>query len=317
MSVDPAASDIRTAVAVPFRMQPGLVRLPPDARHFTPLASGSKHQREKLAVLSAFWPQALLRVPDFDAAPALATAYARAAAEHPHAWKVGADGVAAPALGVSVDGRGHAVQHGAGAFGCGDEVWRCVAALPPQWRAVGLFALTFAEDLAVLDARDTRVPWLAVALPSHWAPEDKVGKRFAEIHAPVADNARLVAAAEALARVVSSVDAAWERWVWTVTDQPRLHAHPARSDPDRWRDTPVDRAWWRSERQTFVPVAGRAQALFTIRVDVRPLAAAVADPRDAALVHAAIASMSDAVLAYRGLAAVRAPLLVWLAERAI
>jgi hypothetical protein len=32
------------------------------------------------------------------------------------------------------------------------------------------------------------IPWLAVALPSHWAPEQKVGRSFAEVHAPVADN---------------------------------------------------------------------------------------------------------------------------------
>ena len=40
------------------------------------------------------------------------------------------------------------------------------------------------------------IPWLAVCLPSRWAPEDKVGRHFAEVHAPVADNALLVAAGD-------------------------------------------------------------------------------------------------------------------------
>ena len=33
----------------------------------------------------------------------------------------------------------------------------------------------------------------------------------------------------------------WERFVWNVTDQPRLHAHPARVDARRWQHTAVDR----------------------------------------------------------------------------
>ena len=49
--------DFEAAVVAPFRMQPGLRRLAHGATQLTPLAPGGKHQREKLAVLSAFWPQ--------------------------------------------------------------------------------------------------------------------------------------------------------------------------------------------------------------------------------------------------------------------
>ena len=52
-------------------------------------APGSRHQREKLAVLSAFAPQALLKAPGFDAAPALHALAAHAAAEHPQRFGVG------------------------------------------------------------------------------------------------------------------------------------------------------------------------------------------------------------------------------------
>ena len=65
----------------------------------------------------------------------------------------------------------------------------------------------------------------------------------------------------------------------------------------------------------FLPMLD-GRALFTIHVQVQPLADAVASPARAAALHAAIASMSDAVLAYRSLAAVRGPLLAWLADRA-
>jgi hypothetical protein len=58
------------------------------------------------------------------------------------------------------------------------------------------------------------------------------------------------------------------------------------------------------------------QAVFTIHVEVQALADAITTPGRARALHAAIASMSPAVLAYRNLAAVREPLLHWLAARA-
>ena len=56
--------------------------------------------------------------------------------------------------------------------------------------------------------------------------------------------------------------------------------------------------------------------MFTILVNVTPLAQAFAEPAQAARVHDALASMTDPVLAYRGLADVRPALLRWLARQA-
>ena len=306
--------DFDTAVSAPFRMQPGLRRLATGTQQLTPLAPGSRHQREKLAVLSAFADQALLQQPGFDAAPALHALCVHAAAEHPTAF--GWDGQRAHArlLGTAVvDGT---VEHvAAGSFGLGDEVARCLRGLPAGWRLAGLLSLAFAEDFAVVDGDSGHIPWLAVCLPSHWAPEDKVGRHFAEVHAPVADNTLLVGASQALTRMVTGADR-WERFVWTVTPHPRLHAHPRRVDERRWDGVPVGGAWWRSERQTFIPVPGLQQAVFTIGVDVQALPRAIDTPSRAGRLHAAIASMSPAVLAYRGLTPVRDDLLAWLQARA-
>jgi hypothetical protein len=57
------------------------------------------------------------------------------------------------------------------------------------------------------------------------------------------------------------------------------------------------------------------QAVFTIAVQVRPLARAIDTPARAARLHAAVASMSPAVLDYRSLAGVQEGLLQWLATR--
>ena len=307
--------DFDAAVSSPFRMQPGLRKLQPGSAQLTPLQPGSPHQREKLAVLSAYWTQALLVREGFDAAPALDALYHHAAAEHPQAWHWDGRRAHALILGTAVDANGIVAQTATGAFGLGDEVARCLHGLPSAWRQVGLLSLTFAEDFALVDGRDGTIPWLAVTLPSHWAPETKVGQHFASVHAPVAENSLLVNAAASLTRLVCGPER-WERFVWNVTDQPRLHAHPSRTARERWQHTGVAQAWWRTERQTFIPLPRQMLAVFIIQVQVQRLADVLDTPQRALALHAAVASMSPAVLAYRGLQSVQAPLLAWLAEQA-
>ena len=303
--------DFDAAVSAPFRMQPGLRRLAAGAAQLTPQVGGSRHQREKLAVLTAFWPQALCAQPGFDPAPALDALCQHAAAEQGHAWAWDGQRAQALQLGVAVNRAGDIEALAAGCFGLGDEIGRCLQALPPAWRLAGLLGLAFAEDFAVLDSDSGCIPWLAVALPSHWAPEAKVGGHFTAVHEPVADSTLLMKAADGIVRLVTGPER-WERFVWNVTGHARLHAHPDRVDPQRWQQTGVDQAWWRSERQTFIPVPGAGQAIFTIAVDVQPLRQALRGPADARRLHAAIASMSPAVLAYRGLTPIRDALLAWL-----
>ena len=314
--------DFDAAVSAPFRMQPGLRRMADGAPHLTPVGAGSRHQREKLAVLSATPVQALQVVAGFDPLPALQALAAHAAREHPAAFSWDGERAVAPGLGVAV--HGDLIEElASGSFGLGDEIGRCLRGLPGEgsgWRLAGLLSLAFDEDFALVDASTGTLPWLAVALPSHWAPQDKIGRHFREVHAPVADNALLLRASDHLMRMVCGPER-WERFVWNVTRHPRLNAHPANVDPAPWpadafADAPAPRAWWRSERQTFIALPGRSMAVFTIEVQVEPLARAIDSADKAARLHDAIATMSTNVLAYRSLAAVREPLLAWLAARA-
>ena len=308
--------DFEAAVEAPFRMQPGLRRLQPGAPQLTPMTPGSRHQREKLAVLSRYARQALLVRDGFDPEPALHALCAEAAATQPLAWRWDGQVANATVLGTTVTADGAVQQTGTGSFGLGDEVSRCLLQLPPTWRLTGLLCLAFEEDFALLDGSDASIPWLAVTLPSHWAPETKVGQHFTAVHAPVADNQMLLKASTSLVRLVCGGER-WERFVWTVADQPRLHAHPDRTDPVRWQQTAVADAWWRTEHQTFVPLPALNLAVFTIHVQVQPLAQVLqacspGRPARAQALHDAIASMSPAVLEYRGLQRVRQPLLHWL-----
>lgn len=179
--------------------------------------------------------------------------------------------------------------------------------------------LAFEEDLAVLDGASATLPWLCVCVPSHWAPEDKVGLDFAALHGPVADNAALLAASRQLVALVT--DGNWERHVWTISPSGRYDQHPRRHERAPWPQggDPQEfaaRCWLRAERQTFFPVGqGTRQAVFTIRVMLQPLAEAVAAPWQAARLRDSLASMSAAVLAYKNLAPAREPLLRWLQTR--
>ena len=364
--------DFDAGVHLPHRMQPGLRQLAPGAMQLTPSAvphrGVARHLREKLAVLWAFRDQALLTTPGFDAGPALRALAAQAAAEHPQTFQVDGDRWRAPGLGWALDGDDRPLDIGTG----WPEIGTFLHQLPAGWRRAALLSLSFAEDFAVLDATTGTLPWLAVALPSMWAPELKIGRSFADVHAPVADNRLIVGAAPQLVKLVTGGGMApetpaasppqggvaalgrpggatapetpaaspaqggvaalgrpggarWERFVWTLTAHPRLHGHPQRVDPARWPaglddDQLAAQTWWRTERQTFIPVPAEAatarQAVFTILVNVTPLVQAFGDAAHAARVHDALASMTDAVLAYRGLTDVRPALLRWLARQA-
>jgi dimethylamine monooxygenase subunit A len=180
--------------------------------------------------------------------------------------------------------------------------------------------LAFEEDFAVLDGATGTLPWLCVCVPSHWAPEDKLGLNFASLHGPVADNAALVAASQQLVALVTSGDC-WERFVWTVSPSPRHDQHPRRHLRHPWPPTrDVDdfarQCWLRAERQTFFPVGrGTRQAVFAIHVMLQPLAEAVRAPGNARRLHDSLASMSQAVLDYKNLVPARDPLLRWLQSR--
>jgi dimethylamine monooxygenase subunit A len=303
-----------TAVSAPFRMQPGLRKLAPGAQQLTPNQPGDRALAEKLLVLQHDADRALLCAPGFDAGPALSALMRHAVAEQSPAFTVDGGGTfAAHRLGWSLRGD-EPIGHGL------PEIGASLHALPAHQRLAALLALAFAEDFAVIDAHSGRVEWLAVCLPSRWAPEEKVGRHFTEVHAPVADNQLLLAASEHIVQLVTGPER-WERFVWTLVATGQLDQHPLRTARAPWplQGSAAElaaAAFFRTERQTFIPVPELRQAVFTIQVETTPLADVVTAPGAARQLHDALGSMSAAVLAYRGLSDAQAPLLTWLAEQA-
>ena len=212
-------------------------------------------------------------------------------------------------------------RHAVAGFDPGPAL-EAIAAQGPWWRpAETPLELAFEEDFAVLDGASGTLPWLCVCVPSHWAPEDKLGLGFAALHAPVADNAALLAASRQLVALATGGDC-WERWVWTISPSARHDQHPRRHVRTPWPpahdpDAFARQCWLRAERQVLFPVGqGTQQAVFSIRVMLQPLAQAVPSPETAQRLHDSLASMSQAVLDYKNLAAAREPLLRWLRARA-
>ncbi|MEO5697987.1 MAG: heme-dependent oxidative N-demethylase subunit alpha family protein [Burkholderiaceae bacterium] len=303
-----------STISAPFRMQPGLRRIASDVEQLTPNLPGDRALQEKLAVLRDHAERALLVDTGFDATPALRALSVHAGTEHPQAWSGDALTTA------HAKHLGWRLHDGEPAGNGPQEIGACLRALPPRWRPTALLALAFAEDFAVIDGASACIPWLAVCLPSRWAPEDKIGRHFAQVHAPVADNQMLIAAADHLARLVTATDR-WERFVWTFTPQPDLNQHPKHGGNPRWpalatADELAEQAFFRTERQSFIPVPEVGQAIFTIHVESRPLIHAIDSSDAARRLRDALASMSPQVLAYRGLTDARERLLNWLGEAA-
>lgn len=107
-----------------------------------------------------------------------------------------------------------------------------------EWvEAYSLFSIAFQiqEDIAIHRIKDGK-DWLAYAnicFPSSWRPEEKIGRSFAEIHAPVAgmnlSNSYKLAEA-------ASQRGPFKRFVWSPIFEYKINFHPdnpkKKFDPD-------------------------------------------------------------------------------------
>ena len=275
-------------VTAPFRMRPGLRRLAPEsAQHLSLATAQGELHLSKAAVWAA--KQAWQCAPGFDPLPGLQAL--AACSPEPRVRAQGADSTTT-------------ARELAQRISCLHEQDFCIIDNQPGSPTMGC------------------VPFMCVCLPSRWAPEEKVGLSFAQIHTPVPESSLIVQASSHLMRLASGGEH-WERFVWTISPTPQLDQHPTRWPASAW---PSDlgasdfaqKCWLRTERQTLLPVlqSGEChQAVFTIQVMTQPLTTAVAkDAANADRLAQALGSMSQAVLEYKGLQGAQARLLTWLAQ---
>ncbi len=165
------------------------------------------------------------------------------------------------------------------------------------------FALVHAapED----DLKGDRSEFLHVCFPSSWAPRLKVGRDFADIHRPVANNQVIMKGHVNLVRAMC-FKGPYVRYAWGLHRHGELDSNPdhGRKKVDLSGLSAADIAgqtWLRVERQTTLPLPELRRGLFTIRTYVEPLIHVAKDAEKAEQLAAAIRSMNADALRYKGL----------------
>lgn len=264
-------------IGVPFRMSPGLARLPPDARHLTPLDVGSIRYQEKLAVSRS--GGAMHCVAGFDPADALRSIAACAADDtahgprgHPVALELAfeEDLVVLDAASASVP-------------------WMCVCT-PSGWapeEKLGLDLQSIHTPVADIGHLSAAWPQLMALATNgdHW-------ERFVWTISPSPH--------------YDQHPRRRPRAPWPGDPDAAAFAHQCFFRAERQTFLPVHDAQGLARRQ----------AVFTIRVMVAPLPTVVASPAHALRLHDALASMTVSVLAYKNLQPARERLLAWLSRMA-
>ena len=164
------------------------------------------------------------------------------------------------------------------------------------------------EDFVILkqDSDTLRTEYLSVCFPSRWDPRDKLGLDFAAIHAAVADNQTLLAAAQSI-MTMAFMKQPMLRHVWLIVPSASLDQHPDKNDAwwtEALRDMSplLQNLYFRVERQTTWPLPQFQRAVFFIRVMMSPLVDVLANaPGRAAELAASLRSMTPEVVAYRGM----------------
>jgi len=193
----------------------------------------------------------------------------------------------------------------------------------PQYAsALDALCCQLQEDLAVICRRGDCENWLAalhLCFPHHWAAEEKIGKDFAAVHAPVPGMQRTNSRSSDL--VDAMIDRGpYVRFVWGLSTDERLNHHPVPPvglEPDElveWQGRGFDankpRLFLRVERQVIWGLPKSHAALFTIRTYLTDAAQLRRDrPRRDKLCEA-LHSMSHESLRYKGID--RAATLHWL-----
>jgi dimethylamine monooxygenase subunit A len=182
-------------------------------------------------------------------------------------------------------------------------------------------ALQLQEDFVILkhENETLRTEYLSVCFPSRWDPREKLGLDFSQIHAPVADNQMLLAAAPNI-MTMAFMKQPMMRHVWLIVPSASLDQHPEQNDYS-WSETLKDmspllpRLFFRVERQTTWPLPQLSRAVFFIRVMMSPLIDVLrlppagrpesveGSPPRARALHDALASMTPAIVEYRGMTA--------------
>jgi hypothetical protein len=184
----------------------------------------------------------------------------------------------------------------------------------------------FQEDLAICSKGPDGSDWLSALhlfSPSHWAAEDKIGKNFFQVHAPIPGIEKINRSAAALVDAMIH-KGPYVRFVWGFGTDNRLNHHPL--PPPGW-----DAAEWkgrsfrpeavaegkspfilRYERQAIHGLPEVNASVFTIRVYFMDGEEIRQNPRERELLRSGLLSMNEESRGYKGLAQCMDQVIAWL-----
>lgn len=188
-----------------------------------------------------------------------------------------------------------------------------------------LAACQLQEDLSIisLDPANGR-NWLSaihLCFPGHWSPQEKIGRDFMVVHAPVADIERVNATADKLVDAIIH-KGPFIRFVWGIDTDNHLNHHPdnhwlpSRQLPHYDPQYVGEHTYFRVERQTLKGFPKFHAGLFTIRPYYYPVTELARDAYKRAVLEEALRFMTPEQLAYKGMTQTRDPLVTYLASQA-
>jgi hypothetical protein len=290
-----------------YRIAPDLRKLGPGEPHFLLDREWPCYLREKLALLVSDAGNCRVMAGKQSIEQALWAVAKLLASEIPEQVRIDEDGLSLTHLGLRLDrtARNWLTALDPSRSPLDSQALRRVRlhleSVGPIERLADALALSVQEDLVLMSGPpgDDRAALFHVCFPSHWSPGEQPAASFAQLHAPVPHNDRLLAGSRNLISAMLS-KGPFKRYVWSLTPTPDRDQNPRRSrKPPEPGTDPLGDLWFRSERQT-TRALGSEMALFTIRVYVAPLRE-VLDPGRARLLAAAIRSMDGELLRYKGL----------------
>jgi hypothetical protein len=157
--------------------------------------------------------------------------------------------------------------------------------------------------------------------PNHWSAEEKVGRSFAVVHAPVAHIEKISPFAIQLLDGILK-KGPYVRFAWGVGTDARLNHHPESAPglkTNEWNgrrfDAHAPQLFARVERQVLWGFPELNRALFTIRTYFQNVAELkVSNPAAVKGLIEALLSMSEQSLKYKGLEQDLPAILTWLRE---
>lgn len=178
------------------------------------------------------------------------------------------------------------------------------------------------EDITVICRCADGRNWLSavhLCYPNHWSAEEKIGKDFTTIHAPVAGMEKINRRASSIVNTMIT-QKPMVRFAWGLSTDSRLNHHPeppADVSINEWQGRQFDRdnprLFLRIERQVIWGLPEYEAALFTIRTYFRDCTEIKKDTVLRSKLSAAIQSMTPGSVVYKGLQD-RDRILGWLEE---